>query len=545
MLNFRLAQILSRRGSASRITRRIESAVAATRPAEVLDARTMLSGDVTATFAGGLLQITGDADANRLDATVEVQTVTLVDMSTVDRYFLVFTTDAGTTVNGMAADMADLELTDAGTPLELTGLIVTAGSGDDVLSIDLTNDDGSGPVSTSIGIVGANAQLGDGDDTFALTGFNTLDRVAIRGGNDDDKITVDGTAGLLELFGEVGHDDLTVAGTIDEAEIVGGDGTDDIIVSASVTQLTVTDDVGADRVTLSGTIANATVDTGVGQDWVDISGDVTSVTVMTGGGVDEVYLSGTVGSANVITSTGDDFLTVSGTVTTLTARTGGGLDTVTLEETAAVDGAEVNTGGDDDTVLVYGDSIGLLHFITANGNDSVTVGEESLIQALKVWSGNGADEVFAFGIFEEMRLCTGADQDTVVFTGTVTATTRIFTDGGGDVVRLAQEPIPETAFGTIIDYDKAEAAMFGSVRINTGDGADTLIASAEFDDADESTENEFSNARLETTDVVFNGGPSDLDELIVSDALAADLVVLSRNFELPAELLAPASSTTV
>jgi len=164
---------------------------------ESLEARLLLSGDVTATLSGGTLHVRGDVEGNEI-------AITETDPGT----FTVTGTD--TTVNGEAS--ATFE--------GVTGnVIIRMGEGDDTVTVDAADIAGRMII-----------RLGGGDDTVTVTDSTVGKRLAVKGRGGDDSVSLEGVdvSGKLRLKMGKGDDgaavtDCTVALS---AVVRGGAGTD-------------------------------------------------------------------------------------------------------------------------------------------------------------------------------------------------------------------------------------------------------------------------------------------------------------------------------
>lgn len=187
---------------------------------EVCDRRTMLSGNVTAELAGGVLTIAGDRDGNVLTATIDGDAVT-------------FASADGTTVNGQAA--GDVSLPGAVSSVSFRGFagddrLTLRGDGDlEHVSGDVTlRGDGGDDVLNVDGLrVGGNLRIEEttlpgtpgGSDPFAGADFVAVrdvqaDGVFVSGGSGGDVVTVLDSAaeGDLLVYGHDGADVLAGSG---------------------------------------------------------------------------------------------------------------------------------------------------------------------------------------------------------------------------------------------------------------------------------------------------------------------------------------------
>jgi hypothetical protein len=129
-----------------------------------LETRDTPAGTVTATFAGGVLTLTGDDDSNQIQLMQLGTDITVVG-------------NGGTTITG-GPTFSNVTSVKA----------VMKGGNDEILSNPI------GPFSLS---GAANFDLGDGDNTLGLStaGVITLGSLTVKAGDGDDSITLSGLAG--------------------------------------------------------------------------------------------------------------------------------------------------------------------------------------------------------------------------------------------------------------------------------------------------------------------------------------------------------------
>jgi Ca2+-binding RTX toxin-like protein len=279
---------------------------------------------VTAAFAAGTLTVTSDAASD------------IMSVELVSGQVKVFQGAGHTEVTVAGAPPTGI------TTKFLTGILVNAGDGDDLVTIasvlkapaslnggtgsdTLNGGAGSDVITTGTDAVGDSASGGDGNDS--ITGGAGPD--LLLGGNGNDTVT--GGDGDNSISGDAGNDVLT--GGADSDDIFGGDGADLIDGGAGDDRIrgdtpgsrksgndTVTAGLGDDIVTagagndsVTGGAGNDVLDGGTGNDNLDGGLDDDSVyggagndTAQGGDGLDELY--GEAGNDNLVGGAGNDLL---------------------------------------------------------------------------------------------------------------------------------------------------------------------------------------------------------------------------------------------
>ncbi len=522
------------------------------------------AGNDTVTFVGAPTQV-------ELFSNGGTDNAILVDGQT-----LVLHSNANVTVAGDVANTVDtLVLANDGVPhnVRLQGIdLVTGSNGNDTITF-LSN--GNQPVA------GATVNGGAGNDT--VNGANggqliTLTSVAqFNGGTGNDTInsdssngTINGGAGAADrVIGTAADDSLTVA-TVES--VVSGGGSDTITL-ADNTAISI--DGGADSDTVQGSVAgdnitviNNSVESIVGNggnDTVNGTGANDTLTVATveqvntGDGNNQVNLTDAT-VVSVTGGTGQDTVSASVANDTISfsqvesVNSGAGNDT--LNESAFFNGTiAIDSGdGDDDLVLtsdanltlgagndgVTNNGFGGLTFMTVNGGAGTDVVQGNQAMTANVTEvesvvGSGAADTISVLDATAVTAATGADNDTVSFTGptgngsvaggagndsvvgsagvdalTVSTVESVNTGAGDDQLTVADSTAITVDLGSGNDAASFSAAANGTIVGN--DGLDTVTGTAGNDLLSVST--------VESVDV---GAGSDSVTVTDSTAIVMDL----------------------
>lgn len=290
----------------------------------------------------------------------------------------------GSTVYGDAN--ADFIAVSAGR--DIIGGSIWGGSPDD------TTDDQGDLIAIQSGnrITGNYVQGNGGNDTIAVV-TSLLDNSTIRGGKDEDDITVEAdTITVSQVFGDRGSDTIDVSATnIQSSSIFGGsfedttnDGADFISVAASatITNSLFRGNGGADTIDIQTPLfSRSSAEGGKQDDSVSIgngtsayeirnsviSGDLGNDTLFVGGSNGVINSSSIYGgNADLTTGTGDDLISIQASITNSLVDAGDGDDTISI------------TGNVNNSTIIGGEEIilGGLTSSTLNGsagNDDINV----------------------------------------------------------------------------------------------------------------------------------------------------------------------------
>src|SRR5262245_62679226 len=198
-----------------------------------LETRDTPAGTVITTFAGGVLTLTGDDNANVIELNQAPTSITVIGIAT--------TIDGDTTFTNVTSVKAVMK------------------GGDDEISTGPT-----GPIALT---GGANFDLGDGNNTLGLTtiGVITLGSLTVKAGDGDDSITISGIGpsrviGTASFDLKAGNTALHVSGL--EFSGSGGfkfnatDGADSVTFSNSVVSKATTISTGLGPLDVSASASN-------------------------------------------------------------------------------------------------------------------------------------------------------------------------------------------------------------------------------------------------------------------------------------------------
>jgi hypothetical protein len=495
--------------------------------AERLEARVAPAGLVTATFAAGVLTLTGDAEANFVS----------VSQSTPDSFQLQGASGTTIALNGAPAETS---ISFTGTMLDI---IAKMGGGDDTLNIpgvtvqddvvfegeggedllslnatyvlgDLTMLGGTGldrlsGSGTSIYVRGSLlADMGDGENVVDFNAAATTfdGPVTILGGTDADAVSFSGFATkfaktLTAKLG-AGNNALTVAGG--DALIGGAVVVENLDHTGSV----LTQFVPNSAFTANGTI---TVTNGAGDSATIFGGGARGyvkglIKVTTQGGADSVTFGASIvataaGGMNLALGDGANNFTVSGAATiggTLTVTGGSGNDVLILSPSLLrVGTATLSLGDGSNSLSVNGPDAaftGLLSLTTATGDDtfSVTSTRALFTKGIQYFAGSGVNVMSVTGhSFTSGAITTeygdhSAGQSVVSiapFYQSVTGSIKITTAAGDDLVTLnsasAAYPAVTVATGDGVNVFNIGSGIgtMGAVSYTGGAGEDTVTMS--------------------------------------------------------------------
>ncbi|HTQ39012.1 MAG TPA: hypothetical protein VMJ32_08285 [Pirellulales bacterium] len=409
---------------------------------ESLEKRCMLDGNVTTSFANGILTITGDSTSNAIAITTPSDGVlkitglmqggepTLINGESVKQGLgvtsIVINFNDGDTGVNVGNDVVVI------TNLSITGSIsITTGDGDDFIGIG-NFDNSSGEVDSAVNSLQGAVDVGKGFTINMQGGENTLSaqdvssqtsgaNMTITGGDGDDTVTLKNTAIIhgvgfsdigdsslnfnnlttknLALTLGIGNDSVTLQNSTVSvsANINTGYGNDtvnlqqDVLGSLTSSLGPGDDQFTGDNVTINGP---TTIDAGKGNDTVTLNTvQARDLTVLMNIGDDQMSLTD-VTAKNALLNGGDgaDTLTVSGlTATTLTMNGGNGNDQMNLSGMTVANGANLNAGAGSDTMSLDGLSASKLSVTLGVGADSVSVEDVSVTGKAAFFGGDGTD----------------------------------------------------------------------------------------------------------------------------------------------------------
>ena len=487
-----------------------------------LEPRLPLAGDVTATLAGGVLTLQGDAEANGVEISVTpagdllvagsraagADTSLVVDGEAVaqrsfrdvtalrvrlgagaDRCRLLgretFDLDVVDIGMGPGADTCDFDL---GVTLAGTATIST-GSEDDFVSISatilgdlrlLTGDGADEMAAEGIAVGGVTTlDLGGGDDMLSVVNqatFQQAVRIVTRGGDDDVALLggIDAAASLSIVTGSgadtVFIEDVAVRGDI---VIATGIGNDRVGVSAGP--------VARARTTVGGALR---VDCGLGDDSVELREtiEVTGrLALLLGGGNDTGFTEGLVrvlGSASVNLGGGvGETFSVRQSDDSPDGRTLDVDGDVTIVQPSGTATITMSGAGPNGRPLVGRDLVIMASGGTAViGIDGVSVGRD-----LRVVTGAGNDRVTVSQLSIGRRLAVatrGGTAETSIEQVVVGEDVRVSGGAGTDAVRIRNGSVQRRLFarlGAGGDSLEVNRVTVGSTDLRGGPGSDALV----------------------------------------------------------------------
>lgn len=351
---------------------------------EQLEARTLLSGNVTAFVSAGSLTIIGDAGDNAItiDESAGAGTLTI--------------TGTGTTVNGDV-----VPVTFSGVTRDIKALLDGGNDSITVTGVTATRnvliDNGEGDNTTSLTDVTIPGKLtirnGTGADTVTGAGMNVGLATSITNGAGANDTTLGGTFGALTITGL--RDSNTV--TVDTATI---NGNVSIATKGGISNLTTIDTTAA---------RNFTHSTGAGDHTVTMTDTIvtgtTKITHKTGDTITSVTNSqfgvGVVGQPRSLrnfsmsTGTGTATTTFDGTIfgknMTATFGKGGTTTTVTNGTTVAGNMKFAARNGVDILNIVNTTVTGRTNIATGEGEDVVSIDNSTFTGATAINTGSEAD----------------------------------------------------------------------------------------------------------------------------------------------------------
>lgn len=338
---------------------------------------------------------------------------------------------------------------------DVAGEVILAGATEDGTAANHTLVNGQVEPVTLEGVTGIRLDLQGGDDTVVATNLNLAgDLTALEGSGNDRLFLFGNTPGapLIDLNGEgaLQYGAVRVGGLVD---VQGGAGNDLLrVVNAEVGgSLSYAGEAGNDRFVAGGNLSRNS-----------IGG---SLTLAMGQGDDSIFSIGQKVAGDVIVD--DSLATTRGHVEFRNLRAGGDV-TVTaspVNDVVALEGATIHA---DDVVIN-----------TGGGDDQVLVGLAAL-NSLSVETGTGDDTAIVRNLTVDtlIRVNTGADEDIVAVVSVVTDQLRVATGSGKDriIVQFSDLNAIDAFFSTGYNDDVVDIShsTFSNLRVNAGDGADTL-----------------------------------------------------------------------
>ncbi len=351
-----------------------------------------INGSVTADLGDDILDISGGAIAGGVDLGEGTNSLTMT---------------GGT----IALDLVGLG--DGNTIAMSGGSIggsIFTGSGIDKVTIS-----GTAQVGVTAGGTDSVA-LGDGDDTFTMTGGALA--AAVSGGGGIDTFNLSGGKIGTSVGGGAGNDVFNVSGTANILQsLLGDDGDDVMTVSGGTIGGSIAAGTGADKVTISGTaqvgIAAGSVDSVAledGDDTFTMTGGTLAGAVSGGAGIDTFNLSGGNIGTSVGGGIGNDVFNISGTANIAQNLLGeDGDDTVTMS--GGTIGGSIDGGGGNDTIDISGGRVA--DFVAGgDGDDTITISGTADIGG-DVLGQAGKDRVVVSG----GRIAGNIEAETVVLNG--------------------------------------------------------------------------------------------------------------------------------
>lgn len=305
---------------------------------EALESRALLAGDITTNLAGGVLTITGDAEANVFTLTPNGGNVRV--------------TGIATTING-AAGPTDF----AG----VTAIVANLNAGADNVTFQNLN--------LASLTVNGNA---DADTITVNTNTVVAGTTTLNGGTEADTITFDNSTTVsLQVTGDTGNDIVNVTNaTLTTLAISGGLNDDDLnvtgLTNVVASTLTISGDDGNDTIDFLnavGTLASPlTINGDAGSDTLRVNNATLATLTVNGGAGNDTIILGIDFQPNIVTVAGQNAAIAAGSLTvngTLTVNGDGGSDTITAYRVFGTANWTVNTGsatnlaGDIDTFTTY------------------------------------------------------------------------------------------------------------------------------------------------------------------------------------------------
>lgn len=387
---------------------------------EALEARTLLSGDVTAALVRGNLVLTGDVEDNSI----------VVNQVAGTASYTITSGDGTTTVNG-GLDIVTIDDVTRGVRMKMlagndqvlfdtavvTGAVnIDMGVGDDTLTLDAIT-------ATSLAVT-----MGAGNDTFTGLALTVTGATKVNLGSGDDTATLGGVFVKTSVTGGAGLDTVT----FNQADITGNasvsnssGGSVVTFADSSITgKASVTSGSGVDTATFTNTtvLRTVTVSSASGGSTFTATGSslglgdqalglpAATVKISSATGVDVVTFDNTALGAKVTTSlgTGDntvEFINNSTIVGNLAITTGSGVDAVNLSGLAVVGNTTIKTGAGTDLVMVDNSSL--------NGRTTMNTGAGAdTLQMAQLGQADGVANTFGGAVSINM-----SSQDDTVLAG--------------------------------------------------------------------------------------------------------------------------------
>ena len=320
---------------------------------EVLEDRTVPAGNVTATLVGNTLRIVGDQQDNKIFVySAENQGVVVV----------VEGADS-TEINGFLQPVSFPAASVAGLDIRMNG-------GNDSVTLGKTRSNTVTGLTLSR-LLQYNG--GNGDDTLEVAKVSVARTTTIRGGGDDDSVTINNGSHFsssVSISLDTGSLNESVSidnATFDKPTAIRGSDVDSTV--------NITANTGSTTFNASLTIRTQSGDDQVTLDEADVSSG--PLTIGTGDGDDQVTL--------------DD-----GTYKILSLNTGPGDDTVKIGTTTAVSvtlGAAIVLGDDTNELTIQNSNFGLLSILGGFGVDNIELNDISVLGPTNIRTLAGNDSL--------------------------------------------------------------------------------------------------------------------------------------------------------
>lgn len=373
--------------------------------AQCLEARQMLAGDVTATFAAGVLTISGDGSGNGVE---------LIPGDNPGEYRVI-----GTNVNG-----AMTQVTGTGVFIEdpLTAVDVDLMGGSDTFTIR------GNSVANQLALHGpVTITDASGANTFEVINARISGAVTVTGGVDEDNVSIDGSRiiGATDLMLGTGDNSaMLVGGSILDGtfDYSGGAGEDSVfIVEAQIDGVvSISTDGGNDKV-----VFGMSTDPTVGG----------NININLGGGNDRAIIHDTDakrrvringGNGNNIVDIEQSMIGVSVTGTVLDITNGLGHDTLSIRDTLISDDVEVNNGAvgqtfGSETDIVDSEIRGDFDFTGDDGVDMFNVTDTEIRNdvTLELRDGESFVAFLRTDLGDDLTITGGIHRDDVTLEATV------------------------------------------------------------------------------------------------------------------------------
>jgi fibronectin-binding autotransporter adhesin len=465
---------------------------------EALEKRCLLAGNVTTSFANGILTINGDSASNaiaisspsegvfKVTGLMQGGSATLIEgqafQQSVGVTGIVINFNDGATGLNVGNDVVVI------TNLTITGSVsITTGDGDDFIGIgnfDNTGGEVDSAVDSLQGAVhvhgGFNINMQGGDNTVSAQDVSSQTpgaNMTIAGGDGSDTVTLKNTTIIHGVsFSDSGDSTLDFDNlTTKNLKLALGIGNDSVTLQNSTVSVSAAMNTGFgnDIVNLqTDTLGSLNTILGPGDD--QFTGDNVTIngpTTVNGGTGNNTLTLNTFHARklNVVMSTGDDQMSLTGvtarnvvlnggkgantvaidnlTATSLTTKGGSGNDQIDLSDTTLTKFATIDTGAGNDSLTLDGFSSKSLRVTLDSGADGVSV-EDVTVTGKAFFGGGAGDDTFtdlgdnSFGNLTKRSfepsgslMLTGTN----TFSGNTTGSGTLSTLGSGGTLILTDE----------------------------------------------------------------------------------------------------------